>query len=291
MAKAVFIILAFALGLAVDRLLLKPLPGPTVVESDPKCENLATAKNDLLTLSKSEYQEYTQIKDLKQKYEKADELLGKVMLLFLADVGFRAQKVSAAELITPLPAPAPTASHEISHELSTVATPPINSTNLGGRSGRIYSARSSADIQRVLDSAVIANMRAEAAMTDYPTAQQIKVVEGIFNGEIQLFDKKRESIMVTWVLHSENSRTKRPTGRFNLTLTSDKRNSETSGNGEFGNISMINGDRNAFLVKACGDTCYLQLYYNSPNDRFYGNYYESEDLKNYTRTGLISLKR
>ena len=40
-----------------------------------KCTDLVDAKTNLISLSQNEYLEYTKIKDLKLKYEKADELL------------------------------------------------------------------------------------------------------------------------------------------------------------------------------------------------------------------------
>lgn len=44
--------------------------------------------------------------------------------------------------------------------------------------------------------------------------------------------------------------------------------------GDIDNIVSFAEDRDGFLVNGCGDRCYLQLYYNSRADQFYGNYYE-----------------
>jgi hypothetical protein len=95
MNKKILVVLGvFIAGFLSSRMMTSHAP----VENSAQCENLSEAKNDLISISQNEYLEYTQIKDLKQKYEKADELLGKVMLLFLADIGFKATKMSTNEM-------------------------------------------------------------------------------------------------------------------------------------------------------------------------------------------------
>lgn len=94
------VVLAFSVGFISSRYISNSKTKTSEADSSAEqCLNLTDAKANLISISQKEYQEYTQIKDLKQKYEKADELLGKIMLLFLADVGFRLQKPGAVVMM------------------------------------------------------------------------------------------------------------------------------------------------------------------------------------------------
>lgn len=72
------------------------------------------AKQELIELTQKDFEEYQNLKSLEDRYKKADEILGKIMTVFLADLGLRLgyKPVSAAELDAacgiPGLAPAPT---------------------------------------------------------------------------------------------------------------------------------------------------------------------------------------
>lgn len=261
-----------------------------------QCETLNTAKSNLISISQNEYLEYTQIKDLKQKYEKADELLGKIMLLFLADIGFRLQKSTPIELPPPEAQTIPLSSPTITESPKAPQQPPIESipadTGLTGKSKLIYSLRSTDAIQRALNDSLIENPKIESARGSLISKTNLKYLEGRYTGTISFLDGKREPLQVTWELTPDHSKST-SSGTFNLSLRGPTKNSETSGQGDFKNLITLANDSHGYLVSACGDECYLQLYYNAPSDQFYGNYYETiKGSKNkFERLGLVHLKK
>lgn len=62
-----------------------------VVES----QVMLDAREKLQLISETEYEEYLTLQSAKEKYEKADEMLGKMMLILIADIGIRLSKTSS----------------------------------------------------------------------------------------------------------------------------------------------------------------------------------------------------
>ncbi len=206
MIKNFFIVLVvFVAGFITNKIITTSIS----VEKPALCENLNAAKNDLISISQNEYLEYTKIKDLKQKYEKADELLGKVMLLFLADIGFKAAKMPINDVevksldpesvnrkteATKIAESAPTTAQAVPEPQASI------SDSLKGKSQLIRNLNSQAQINEALDKALIENPKVAVAGGNPVEQQQMKVIEGSFVGEIKFFDKKREARNVSWEL-------------------------------------------------------------------------------------------
>ena len=293
-------VVAFAVGFLSNRFLSSSTSSDTLNKSTSvQCANLEAAKSSLMSISQKEYLEYAQIKDLKEKYEKADEILGKVMLLFLADVGFKAQKIPLAESVSAGPmGPSPLTAAAIlennkSNEATSLAvrsTP--SSPGLVRKSVVINALQTQKQIRDELDKAIIENPKMETAKGQSPTQKQIRILEGRYNGTIKFLDTKRQNLSVTWELIPDYLKDGL-SGTFNLNIHGPGTNSESSGHGSIDNIVSLAEDHEGFLVNGCGGRCYLQLYYNTPSDQFFGNYYDSpvdSNLKS-TRSGLVELKK
>ncbi len=257
--------------------------------ANAKCEDLTEAKSSLLSISKKDYLEYLQIKDLKQKYEKADELLGKIMLLFLADVGFRAQKSTPIEVVEAAPqTPAIAASSEVTPS----APVEKKSTNLNDKGAVIRSMGSEKRIIDALENVIIENPKLEAAQGNVPNRQQVKLLEGRYVGTVSFLDSKRGSLSVVWDLAPDYSK-KGLSGTFNLSIHGPGTNSESSGRGDIDSVVSLAQDPNGFIVNGCGGSCYMQLYYNNRSEQFYGNYYEvpKDTQSKAQRVGIVKLGR
>ena len=114
-------------------------------------------------------------------------------------------------------------------------------------------------------------------------------MEGLFTGYIRFLDTKREPVSVSWELRPDYSHNP-VEGQFNLKLSGGETNSETSGTGEFSNISALADDRGGFIVESCGGKCYLQLY-STTAEQLVGNYYEAKSAKNFDRVGYIEMRK
>lgn len=293
------ILIAFASGFFINRLISNRMVlDQEKVLPNEKCTDLVDAKTNLISLSQNEYLEYTKIKDLKLKYEKADELLGKVMLLFLADVGFRLQHNTPPEYVV-------TKSEVLPLQVSTesVIKPETEAVNhtlsdskaaiaLAGRSTQIKNLGTERQILQVLDEAIIENPKMEAAKGVSLSSRQARIIEGRYMGTVKFLDGKREKLSVIWDLAPDYSKNNL-SGTFNLSIHGPGQNSESNGRGDIDNIVSLAEDREGFLVNGCGDRCYLQLYYNSRADQFYGNYYEllKGSQSKSARLGIVELRK
>lgn len=256
-----------------------------------QCAELNEAKANLMSISQNEYLEYIKIKDLKQKYEKADELLGKIMLLFLADVGFRVQKSEPVEIATPASEmQAPVVANQPMTQ--TPATEDKKPTNLTDRSAFIRSLGNEKRIVDALENVVIENPKLEAAKGTTPSRRQIKLLEGRYVGTVSFFDTKRGSLSVIWDLVPDYSK-KGLSGTFTLSIHGPGTNSESSGRGDIDSIVSLAQDPNGVIVNGCGGSCYMQLYYNTRSEQFYGNYYEvpKGTQGKAERVGIVKLGR
>ena len=297
------VVISFFVGVLANHFYTSSTSKTNADSAAAECKNLSTAKSDLINISQNEYLEYTKIKDLKQKYEKADELLGKVMLLFLADVGFRVQKEPVIETNTEQPITAsnsqvagggepqslPISKQNSNETVAAVQQANINS-GLDGKSALIGNLKSGAEIRSALDKAIIENPKVETAKGSILSQRQAAPLEGNFRGVIRFIDTQRENLNVTWELTPERGANP-PSSNFHLSIAGPSKSSETNGHGQIGNVSSLAEDPHAFLVNACGDECYLQLYFNAPSNTFYGNYYELNKAKKFDRVGLVELSR
>lgn len=283
--------IAFVVGFFSHNFFI-PNRAPEETPIDAKCEDLAQAKSNLVALSQSEYLEYTKIKDLKEKYEKADELLGKVMLLFLADVGFKTLKTEPLDYsistpkteTTPSPEPPAEASPQ---EIVGLKTP----ANIPGRGAQIRNVNDEKRTQAILTNSIIEDPKVSLAQGSSLNRRQIRLLEGRYLGSVKLFDRKRGDLSVVWELTPDPTKN-RLTGTFSLSIHGTDVNSDSNSSGTIDTIASLAEDRDGFLVRACGTRCYLQLYYNSRSDQFYGNYYEvSEKTGKSMRAGTVELRK
>ncbi len=291
--------LAFLFGFLANQLVFKPKAIDASRKlTDNECSNLSEAKSNLITISQNEYIEYTQIKDLKLKYEKADEILGKVMLLFLADIGFRMQKQPQIETSQEVVSAPDSQSSEInanekkSQPETRLDAIPENRAGLAGKSSVIKALSTEKQIRDALDEAIIENPKLAMEKGGIPTQLQIRTIEGRYSGVVRFFDTKKENLTVTWDFTPDYN-SSGFAGNFALNIQGPSINSKSSRNGDIDEVVSLAEDKGGFLVNGCGDECFLQLYYNAPSDQFYGNFYEilKGSKTKSQRTGSVELKK
>ena len=294
-------IVAFGLGFASNIFFSKSNSYQSI--KDPKTisyENFASARSSLISISQNEYVEYTKIKDQKKKYEKADELLTKIMLLFLADVGFKVSKEVPAELSAtrdelktqPISTPRSGVSQVPSENPGSGNLALPSGSNLADKSSMIKNLATEKQIHEALDTAVIENPKIESVQGTVPSHKQIQLLDGKYYGTIRFLDGKREELSVSLDLMPDYSKSGL-SGAFKLLIHGPEKNSESSGQGNIHNIVSLSQDQGGFLISGCGDECFLQLYYNSPSDQLFGNYYEitKSSNKKPERVGLVNLRK
>jgi hypothetical protein len=94
--KVLILAAVLALGIVAGRATVATAPDPRQHELADQIEQTKRRLSSVLT--DRELEEYRELKELRAKYEKADELLGKVLMVLIADLGLNVSKKNAQAL-------------------------------------------------------------------------------------------------------------------------------------------------------------------------------------------------
>jgi hypothetical protein len=86
---AALLLIGVSAGVALERSWTSSQPHPAPLPEPSLDAGHEAAKTRLRELTEREFAEYLELKGLRERYEKADELLGKVLLVLIADLGLR----------------------------------------------------------------------------------------------------------------------------------------------------------------------------------------------------------
>lgn len=259
-------------------------------------------------LGQIDIEEYLKLKSLEERYKKADEILGKVLLIMLADLGYKLSPEQAEQLKgKPAPAahstaePKPIVAHTPtpSPALPPPAVTPAPSAALAKprwaqAEARLATLDSRQDIEAFLKEATIPDLTMALRNTAYPSTLEgpVKQVQGHFEGEVTVTGSRPRVFQV--VLDADlHQRRNKLSGRAQVELWENgKRFSRSTDRGEPQMFRKFGGDSDALILRA-SPSDYFQLYYLPSQDVFVGNYYKQsrkDDLR-FTPSGTIRLHR
>jgi len=258
------------------------------------------AKEELVELTRRDFEEYQKLKTLEERYQKADEILGKVVTLFLADLGLRLgyKPIPSSDLGTSC-SPAPAAPCPPSSAPAVVTAPPSVSPprkqtpRWMNEERRLLNETSEADARRDLKKMQIPDLFA-AIQTAQPVGMQdAQAINGRFSGEILFSDRKdhKSDWLIEWEVNLRPGAT--PLGSTSIVLTNKadgKVISRTRGDRPGKDFMKIPGSR-GLIVNVYGDDGYIQIYPFEDGNTWLGNYYEKVKLGSYKMSGQVSLHR
>lgn len=246
-----------------------------------------------------DFEEYVQLKEQKEKYLKADEILGKIFLVFLAEAGLKLsqkniQQLRAQGVVLPKEPEKVTLGSEavpctptksgVSGETKEDVTWLKNEKILGADKLSEEEAKS-------LEIKDLFSVLKKAQPMGMGVAQKIN---GAFDGTINF-----EGPPFVWVMQLELEVTGENSsgvveGNYKLKLSEPNKEPFSSSNGD--------GSQDQFLVtenshaiflkfKAKNKDNYLQLYVTDGNRKLVGNYYEAVTLDQFKKVGTVSLNR
>lgn len=267
---------------------LFPSKTPPVIvhNSIEKCEELLQFRPD--------FEAYQKLKIADERYRKADEILGKIMTVFLADLGLR--------MTTPVPAKADSTMHGVSdnREANQPAAKPVDNTRTAeapkttaSRDWIRYEAQvkeqvSENEVKDILKKMEIKDLFAELKSAKPVSAAQFQIVAGRYIGEIIFFDDQ-VPWNIDWDFNGRVLGDGQIVGRQEISIRKNgKRFSHTTG--EINAVMSMPGSE-AILINVYGDDGYLQLYPNERLDHLYANYYQKKGLDQFTLKGVANLRR
>lgn len=290
--------LIFILGGVVGFAIAFMIGTPSKDQSSESVQQILDTHSKLKSLSEHEYQDYLALKDDAEKYKKADELLGKVMVLFLADLSLKLQN-SPNENHNIKPEPSPT-NETVTPQIQTSLaasqqSQPSQVAEVAWKSNdlKIMSSTTEREVADQLAKSEIKDLKTELRAAVPITQKQLDVINGKYEGVITFFEVNNKPWRVDWEIEGQmvNGHAE---GKNWITLANDKKVfSRSRGDGKFKNFEAFSGGTQAILVNAYGDDGYMQLYPVEGMNKLVGNFYLITDKKNdqFNRAGIVSLTK
>lgn len=268
-------------------------------------------KEDLINLTKKDFEEYQNLKTMEDRYKKADEILGKIVTVFLADLSVKlAYKPSNPAMLegacaipglntTPTPVATPEQSQMSVAQATATPVPETKpSTPAWIQTEKKIAVMTNEDeVLEQLRKNPIEDIFDTLKSTTVMNRKEAVDIDGRFEGEISFFDKKKHK--TDWIVYWEvnlnggTSNNKPASGRALITLTNKsdgKTFSRSSGTNTLKDFVRAPGS-NAFIINVYGDDGYIQIYPVGDKDHWVGNYYEKVKMGQYNFAGQVRVNR
>lgn len=288
------LILSFALGTQFQ--------SKSQTESHKQGEPTTEINPEVSTQFETKYKDLLALGDSPEKCERAQKMLGEAMLLFISDIGLRAQILAlnqnstdgSTQVSEPLPTAVGNTSASQNAAESEAVPQPSNATVADAAAATemqpLNEGLSDPQLQKFLNLKMSKDFRIEILNLRPMPAGVIEKLNRSLQGEVIFFDTNKSNLKVALRVQKDPGSTNQ--GEFNLTISGEGTNSETNGRGEFGNLFSDPAEKAALIVSGCGGDCYMQLFTVRKNQKehFIGNFYQkdSKSLK-YLATGRVTL--
>lgn len=262
----------------------------------PVNEELARKKEFVAELEAHELAEYRTLKDQSEKLKKADEILEKIMSVFLVDLGHRFKKVEetpavvlpkAREEVTPTVTP-------IAEATAPSSASPTNAAAPGaGRATKASAADMSALMSDNWESALKKHVRSDFGNVlnhSFRPAKDDALFMGLngkYSGPVTLINPA-----MIWQLAFEVKGKPTATGyRGNANTTLTKNGKRVAWRREQTTISMLrkSAPDSPWLILEISEEYYAELLFRENSRSFIGNFYEKKGPDNYLHRGTVEL--
>jgi hypothetical protein len=260
-------------------------------ESTSKNVEYDTLVSQLKGISADQVKEYLRIQDADLKLKKADEILGKIMQLLVAQVGYRLSKEDLDQFgkvperpIDNQPPPAPIEKMESKNDA--IVKKDAEQLAMDRRLRARAQAVKSEDVALKFSKQLGNNYAERIQDSKLLTAEQLQDLNGRFEGQI-VYDSDQKMNRVVLEFHGQLKKIYID-GKWSARIFNEqgKEISRRSGNGNL--AKDISGNENEIFIEV--GSKYFQLTYFPQLDAWGGSVLESI-RGNYNRVGSIYLKR
>lgn len=265
--------------------------------------------DQFVKFSESDIKDYLRLKTEKERYYKAEEILGKIMLLFLVDLGIKtsgeqmvfARTVSQSRKMrdkSVFPDKL-TESHEVDpNSLESFSNQPSRQEESFSEAKSILEAekvlselRSDNEIETFLKSVSLSNLFGSLKNAHEIDTEQIRELRGTFSGEL-VFDsplQEKWDVKMVFTGRIENGTL---VGKSKVELAKNgKIFSSSRSNGNLSNLKSLPNGQRGVLIEILGGEGFFQLYSVPQLQKLIGLYYRRENPGSYRRAGSLTLFR
>lgn len=275
-------IFMIGLGVFLDEKLLhemtteEPPNKPAASSQQTTCEDSAQAlKDKFKDISEAEIKAYLQTQDANEKLKKADELLGKMMQVFVADLGLHLSQDDMKKFgQLPEPTPPRPSPKEAAPELPTAQAMRPQNLNPSVRRLRveILNANSEEQMQKITKEFANQDFSKSLQNSTNLTPDEIQNLNGSFEGTISWLDPQKKPWRATMSFNGQQ-RDSQVKGKAQV-IFFDDRGKQTSNSTSSGDLSKGFSQFSDSILIECGNQ-YLQLIYFPQANEFRGNLYEN----------------
>lgn len=265
--------------------------------------------DQFVKFSESDIKDYLRLKTEKERYYKAEEILGKIMLLFLVDLGIKtsgeqmvfARTVSQSRKMKDKPVfpDKLTESHEVDPKsLESFSNQPSGQEESLSEAKSILEAekvlselRSDNEIETFLKSVSLGNLFDSLKNANEMDMEQIRDLRGTFSGEL-VFDSPLQEKWEVKLIFSGRLESGTLVGKSRVELAKDgKIFSNSRSNGNLSNLKSLPNGQRGVLIEILGGEGFFQLYSVPQLQKLIGLYYRRENPGSYRKAGSLTLLR
>lgn len=262
--------------------------------------NETDVQKKIRSLTEKEILEYYQLKSDSEKLKSADDILGKMVLLFLYDLGIKLQPATQDLILSQIQnQKSGVDPHDVDSSSSPHTSPSQNTAKLVSSRWQDFEILRSqinddADASRFLEKVSIKDFSEtlKLAKNFANRTGQINYLNGNFYGKAQVIrNNKSAQWDIEMSIMGDLGKGKLH-GQVSIKMIENgKVFSQSRGNGTLKEIKEFESESDAIIIRAAPST-YFQLYYLKNQDAFIGNVYANEsEEESLIRIGTISLKK
>ncbi|MFV8257280.1 hypothetical protein ACNQKP_05730 [Bdellovibrio bacteriovorus] len=264
-------------------------------------------KSELISLTQKDFEEYQNLKTLEEKYKKADEILGKIVTVFLADLGvklaFKSTSPTMLDGTCNIPAaqtqnPTAMTSNPAPAEANPTAPTPAPAKPVNewiNHEKTLLEVRDETLALEELKKMEIKDLFSTLKSSSALSTKNSNGIQGFYAGEITFFDRKTHKTdwLITW-----DVRLRKPNKEdaYALVILAKKDNGEVisrsqTSSGPLQDYMTVPGSA-GLIVNIRADKAYIQIYPLNGNTQIWvGNVYEQKNRGEYTMTGQVRLNK
>lgn len=267
-------------------------------EDNPYKIAVSNLEQKIQAIADVDLAEYRRLKDRKLQAEKAEEILAKILQIFIADLGLRLAHSDLGPMVK--------------HDRPTENAPGLVAGHEGAKgrnSGQDKqtnppASESSVDWKKLEESLPKVNssreqdefLKAVSQENFFPTVRgavpaqrrNLEQLRGTHKGQLVFLDRGRKTkdFELQIELDSDFNKT---SGTYSIIISQDGvKESHTSGSGDFRHF-FSSGESSAVIIRSTPSS-YVQLYHSSPLGQFFGNSYNQESVDKFVLEGHVYLR-
>ena len=276
----------------------KKIEEPNSMEEASYKEKYFSMRSRFEQVSKVDMEEYVQLKSQKEKYNKANQILGKMLIIFLAELGLKisGEARDYAEGVTNSPEKYAYKESAETKEFSkkNLSNPSEEGVARGWikKESSLKSINSREEAIKFLEEVTFKNFSKSVEKSIFIKEKHFQMLRGTYVGEIQITQPKTQTLGMEMTIEGASGQW-REEGKTSIKLFKNGQlESENTGSGQPKGYRSLSENSTAIIIHLGGSRGFVQLYRaRSLGNTLIGNYYRQKEFGQVIKAGTVFLSR